>query len=81
MRGENQHFIPTYDIVGVTNHSGSIHSGHYIAHVEIKNAIEKSIEGKSKWMCFNDERVSKPKKEEAITGSSAYVLFYQLRDL
>ena len=71
----------TYDLVGVTNHSGSIHGGHYIAHVDINNAIEKSIEGKSKWMCFNDERVSKPKKEEAITGSSAYVLFYQLRDL
>jgi ubiquitin C-terminal hydrolase len=61
LRGENQHFIPTYDIVGVTNHSGSIHSGHYIAHVEINNAKQKSVEGK--WKCFNDERVYKPRKK------------------
>jgi ubiquitin C-terminal hydrolase len=66
---------PIYDLVGVSNHTGGISGGHYIAHVNTNS--NKSNEA-SRWVCFNDERVDVV-NEASLIGPSAYVLFYKLR--
>lgn len=62
---------PVYDLWGVSNHQGSVNSGHYIAH--IYNAAQ------DKWVCYNDARVYTT-SVSSLKGPSAYVLFYVLRD-
>lgn len=67
---------PVYDLIGVSNHHGSLNGGHYIAHVD----TSYSKDGQSpRWMCFNDARVSQA-NPNSISGPTAYVLFYKLRD-
>jgi len=39
-----------YDLVGIVNHIGNLHGGHYIA--ECKNPNDK------RWYCFNDSNVA-----------------------
>ena len=60
----------TYDLCGVSHHTGGTGGGHYIAHVDT---------GSGAWMCFNDERVDSVQTER-VSGASAYVLFYKLRE-
>jgi ubiquitin C-terminal hydrolase len=63
---------PVYELVAVSNHSGSLYGGHYTASARLP--------GSSSWFGFDDTRVSK----EAAPGgasSAAYVLFYRLREL
>ena len=67
---------PVYDLAGVSHHNGSMHGGHYIAHINVHS--DKHDDG-SNWMCFNDARVSNI-PPTSISGPSAYVLFYYLRD-
>lgn len=67
--------FPNYDLIGVSNHHGNLHGGHYIAHVDT-NCGEKSS---ARWMCFNDARVSAA-NANSIAGPTAYVLFYKMRD-
>ncbi|CAI5512996.1 unnamed protein product [Closterium sp. Naga37s-1] len=61
---------PVYDLYAVTNHMGSLSSGHYTAHC--RNPAD------GQWYLFNDSGVS-PIAASAVISSSAYVLFYQLR--
>lgn len=68
---------PIYDLVGVCNHHGSLNGGHYIAHVDTNYGRPK--EHGPRWMCFNDERVTKA-NASSIAGPTAYVLFYKLRE-
>jgi uncharacterized UBP type Zn finger protein len=68
---------PLYDLIGVSNHHGSLNGGHYIAHVDTSYAASKGQA--SRWMCFNDSRVSQA-NANSISGPTAYVLFYKLRD-
>jgi ubiquitin C-terminal hydrolase len=63
-----------YDLTGVAHHSGSLNGGHYIAHVDTRDAHSSS----QNWVCFNDSRVS-PTSSAAIGGPSAYILFYRLK--
>lgn len=67
---------PVYDLIGVSNHHGSLHSGHYIAHVDITGG---RVDQTPKWMCFNDARVSIA-SASSISGPTAYVLFYKLKE-
>lgn len=68
---------PIYDLIGVSNHHGTLNGGHYIAHVDTTYAGSK---GQSpRWMCFNDSRVSLA-NANSISGPTAYVLFYKLRE-
>lgn len=60
-----------YDLYAVSNHMGSLYGGHYTAHC--KNSIN------NKWYYFNDSSVG-PTSESGIVESSAYVLFYRLRE-
>lgn len=61
-----------YDLVGVSNHSGSCYGGHYIAHC--KNDIN------NKWYKFNDDHPS-PVSDDKIKDDTdnAYILFYVKR--
>lgn len=70
---------PVYDLVSVSNHSGTMHGGHYVAHVNTGSGRgDPSSDDSSRWVCFNDSRVSTVQVSN-ISGPSAYVLFYQLR--
>jgi len=66
---------PVYDLIGVSNHHGSLHSGHYIAHVDTTGGKAGCAR---RWMCFNDSRVSVASSGN-IAGPTAYVLFYKLQ--
>ncbi|CAD8100700.1 unnamed protein product [Paramecium sonneborni] len=57
----------TYDLYGVINHSGTLHSGHYTSYCKNKNT--------QKWYNFDDTRVREIKEKEVIS-SDAYLLFY-----
>jgi len=61
-----------YDLYAISNHSGSLYGGHYIAHCQ--NSLDKN------WYCFNDSSVSKCGKGQLVC-SSAYVLFYRRRNI
>ena len=61
-----------YDLYAISNHSGSLYGGHYIAHC--KNSVD------GKWYCFNDSSANRS-SEKGLVCSSAYVLFYRRRDL
>jgi hypothetical protein len=72
---------PQYDLVGVCNHHGSLNSGHYSAHADTSGLGAHSHGagggGDRHWCCFNDSRVS-PANPSAVSGPTAYVLFYRL---
>ncbi len=55
-----------YDLYGICNHSGSIHSGHYYAY--IKNGED--------WYLFDDATIEKTPVEKIVTRD-AYCLFYR----
>jgi ubiquitin C-terminal hydrolase len=59
-----------YDLIGVSHHAGSAQGGHYFAHVDTT--------GEGNWACFNDDMVESIQAKE-VRGSSAYMLFYKLR--
>jgi ubiquitin C-terminal hydrolase len=68
---------PIYDLIGVSNHHGTLNGGHYVAHVDTDYGRSQ---GRSpRWVCFNDARVSLAQAAH-IAGPTAYVLFYKLRD-
>lgn len=67
---------PIYDLVGISNHMGGLGGGHYVAHAD----THSDLPGRdSRWMCFNDDRVSTASPTD-IAGPTAYVLFYRLRN-
>ncbi|XP_003747554.2 ubiquitin carboxyl-terminal hydrolase 2 [Galendromus occidentalis] len=66
--GGDSHFCK-YNLIGVSNHSGSTHSGHYTA--TCLNPINRQ------WYSCNDARVSEV-GESRVVSSEAYVLFYEL---
>ena len=69
IKKENENYI--YDLIGVGNHYGSIHGGHYVAFA--KNHL------KNKWYEFNDDSVNEMDNENNVVTKSAYVLFYRRR--
>jgi ubiquitin C-terminal hydrolase len=62
-----------YDLAAVAHHSGSMNSGHYIAHVDTNSG---NINTAPNWVCFNDSSVSVT-TASSVNGPSAYVLFYR----
>lgn len=57
-----------YNLYGVSNHSGGVHSGHYTANCKHPYSGE--------WNVFNDTRVSPTSASRAVS-SEAYLLFYE----
>lgn len=64
----NQYLI--YDLIGVINHSGSLHGGHYYTYA--KNIID------DQWYVFNDSSVSRI-SESDIVKANASTLLYKIR--
>ncbi|CAF1619063.1 unnamed protein product [Rotaria magnacalcarata] len=57
-----------YDLVAVSNHTGSLISGHYTTYARnVKNG---------RWYSFNDERVREIVDENDIVTKNAYILVY-----
>lgn len=61
--------IPTYNLFGISNHSGTVYSGHYVA--QCKNPFTHQ------WHEFNDSSVYLLNDKSRIISSNAYVLFYE----
>lgn len=59
-----------YDLVGISQHFGSMSSGHYTALCKNFGA----------WYEFDDDRVSKANSNEVVNGA-AYMLFYKKRQI
>lgn len=60
-----------YDLYAISNHMGSLYGGHYTAHC--KNSLN------DKWYYYNDSSCGPVSKKDLVC-SSAYVLFYRLRE-
>jgi ubiquitin carboxyl-terminal hydrolase 2/21 len=58
----------TFNLYGISIHSGSTYSGHYIAYCKHPYSGE--------WHCYNDSRVS-PVTTNSVISSEGYVLFYE----
>lgn len=61
--------IPSYNLIGVSNHSGTVYSGHYTA--QCKHPYT------NQWHEFNDSSVYSLNDPTRMISSNAYVLFYE----
>jgi ubiquitin C-terminal hydrolase len=61
--------MPTYNLFGISNHSGTVYSGHYIAQCKHPYTQE--------WHEFNDSSVHLISDNSRIISADAYVLFYE----
>jgi len=61
--------VPTYNLFGISNHSGTVYSGHYIA--QCKHPFT------NEWHEFNDSSVHRIIDNSIIISANAYVLFYE----
>lgn len=57
-----------YELYALTNHYGSMGSGHYTAHIKLID--------ENKWYSFDDSHISLINEEE-VKSAAAYVLFYR----
>ncbi|KAJ7976553.1 Ubiquitin carboxyl-terminal hydrolase [Quillaja saponaria] len=57
-----------YELYALTNHYGSMGSGHYTAHIKLLD--------ENRWYNFDDSHIS-PIGEEEVNTAAAYVLFYR----
>ncbi|CAA6664080.1 unnamed protein product [Spirodela intermedia] len=57
-----------YELYALSNHYGSMASGHYTAHIKL---LEEN-----RWYNFDDSHIS-PINEEDVKSAAAYVLFYR----
>ena len=58
-----------YNLYGVTNHSGTLLSGHYTAYCKHPYTAE--------WYEYNDSRVH-PVNQGNVNSGDAYILFFEL---
>jgi ubiquitin carboxyl-terminal hydrolase 2/21 len=61
--------VPTYNLFGISNHSGTVYTGHYTA--ECKHPFTHE------WHEFNDSSVHLITDNSRIISANAYVLFYE----
>lgn len=67
-----------YSLYGVVEHSGTLHGGHYIAYVKVRQKTEESVgvPPPGKWYYISDSRVMEA-SESSVLSSQAYLLFYE----
>lgn len=67
-----------YSLYGVVEHSGTLHGGHYIAYVKVRQKTEENVGVPSpgKWYYISDSRVMEA-SESSVLSSQAYLLFYE----
>jgi ubiquitin C-terminal hydrolase len=61
-----------YNLRGVVNHMGGVHSGHYTATCRCQPA-----NGREGWYEFNDSSVTAVKNLQSVASPSVYLLFYE----
>jgi len=66
----NQETPPVYDLFAVSNHYGTLGSGHYTTFAQLKD----------QWYCFDDSRVSTI-SESTVKSPAAYILYYLHRSV
>ena len=67
--------LQLFNLIGVIEHSGSLHGGHYIAKCDIHGGMSATPQ----WMMFNDTSVT-PIDEQSIVTTNAYVLVYRMTE-
>uniref|UniRef100_A0A6C0AW55 USP domain-containing protein n=1 Tax=viral metagenome TaxID=1070528 RepID=A0A6C0AW55_9ZZZZ len=60
-----------YDLMGICNHSGNIHGGHYTAYSKTRN----------NWYLYNDSGTSLVKDVSILKSNNAYCLFYRKKNI
>lgn len=60
-----------YDLIGICNHSGGIHGGHYTCFSKTNG----------QWYLYNDSGTSLVKDENQIISINAYCLFYRKKNI
>lgn len=67
-----------YSLYGVVEHSGTLHGGHYIAYVKVRQKTEErsGVPSPGKWYYVSDSRVMEA-PESSVLSSQAYLLFYE----
>jgi len=69
---------PLYELYAVSNHMGGLSGGHYTAFV--KHNEKKGCSQEDQWYYFDDSSCEPISKQNIMTAT-AYVLFYQRKDL
>ncbi|XP_065362386.1 ubiquitin carboxyl-terminal hydrolase 32 isoform X2 [Calliphora vicina] len=69
--GEDK-FDPKYKLYAVVSHSGMLNGGHYVSYAANPNGS---------WYCYNDSSCREISSQPNIDPSSAYLLFYERKDL
>lgn len=79
-RGESSFCQPVhYDCYAISNHSGTLHGGHYTAYCRhpFKGFDEEGRSvGLESWHLYNDRAVSGANPDHVVTGE-AYLLFFE----
>lgn len=60
-----------YDLMGICNHSGNIHGGHYTCYSKTRN----------NWYLYNDSGTSLVKDTSKLISNNAYCLFYRKKNI
>ena len=68
---ENSSKESVYDLCAISQHYGSLSSGHYTAYCKNQN----------EWYNFDDERVTKVKDSNSIISKGAYILVFRKKSL
>ena len=67
-----------YSLFGISNHMGSLYSGHYTAYAKLwEDPNSPTKRRKNEWFNFNDSYVSSLNGRSPVADSSNYLLFYQ----
>ncbi len=73
--GDQINGLQLFNLIGVIEHSGSLHGGHYTAKCDVNGGLSQT----PRWMSFNDTHVS-PIDEASIVSTNAYVLIYRMSE-
>uniref|UniRef100_A0A914LGQ4 Ubiquitin carboxyl-terminal hydrolase n=1 Tax=Meloidogyne incognita TaxID=6306 RepID=A0A914LGQ4_MELIC len=62
-----------YNLFAVTNHTGTLNSGHYTSNV-------KNLQNENEWLHFDDENCTRIRNISSIVTKHAFLLYYVLGD-
>ena len=71
-----------YDCYAISNHSGTMHGGHYTAYCRHPAFREEQDEGEcpEAWHLYNDRAVSSTSPDRVVTAE-AYLMFFERKDI
>lgn len=67
----------SYDLYGVSNHSGTLHGGHYTATCRHPAAKDSAAAG---WSVYND-RATSGTSPTSVISYEAYLLFFERKEV